>query len=218
MKRRVFSTHLLKQTTSGILILSVFLGFAADTSEANAPETLSEGGADISASTEAAVLAPDLETQVTDLEERVRKIQEDEQEILWFARAIRSETERTDEQYLIAWIIRNRVDTGFRGTTYKEVVLSPGQFSGLVNPRDPNYARNRARTYESQDPAWKTALATAKDVYYAGDSERPFAKTVRHFYSPEIVAAPGWARDKSPVHKTTDGTHYVRFAFYEGVE
>ena len=44
-------------------------------------------------------------------------------ETLWLARAIFSETKRVDEQILVAWVIRNRVDTGFRGKRLLRAVL-----------------------------------------------------------------------------------------------
>ena len=39
-------------------------------------------------------------------------------ETLWLARAIFSETKRPEEQILVAWVIRNRVETGYRGNAH----------------------------------------------------------------------------------------------------
>lgn len=47
-----------------------------------------------------------------------------EDEILWLARTIFSETKRPHEQELVAWVVRNRVETGYRGNaTYEAAVL-----------------------------------------------------------------------------------------------
>ena len=47
-------------------------------------------------------------------------------ETLWLARCIYSETKRPAEQELVAWVLRNRVETGYRGqTTYESTVLDP---------------------------------------------------------------------------------------------
>ncbi|MBI5004915.1 MAG: cell wall hydrolase, partial [Candidatus Lloydbacteria bacterium] len=53
----------------------------------------------------------------------------DEKEILWLARGVYSEKKNEEEMRLIAWVIRNRVETKYRGTTYQEVVTSDKQFS-----------------------------------------------------------------------------------------
>ena len=55
-------------------------------------------------------------------------------DVLWLARCIYSETKKAHEQELVAWVIRNRVETGYRGeSTYEGTVLDPYQFSAF-NP------------------------------------------------------------------------------------
>ncbi|WP_243663594.1 cell wall hydrolase [Rhodothermus marinus] len=65
-------------------------------------------------------------------------------ETLWLARVIYSETKRPEEMELVAWVVRNRVETRFRGkATYRDVVLDPFQFSAFIpyNPRRQYYMR-----------------------------------------------------------------------------
>src|SRR3990167_5555288 len=53
-------------------------------------------------------------------------------DILWLARILYSESKVREEQIIIAWVVRNRVESGFRGAqSYKDVAISPAQFSGL---------------------------------------------------------------------------------------
>lgn len=140
-------------------------------------------------------------------------------EILWFARTIFSETKRVEEMRLVGWVIRNRVDTQYRGDgSYEAVVKSKHQFSGL-SPHNKHYEFISNLSYGDPYPAWQNALAIAREIYHAPASARPFPAHVRHFYSPiSVNRTPAW---------TTDGTvHTViadsaddpaRFAFYAGV-
>jgi len=143
----------------------------------------------------------------------------DKEEILWLARIMYSETKRAEEQVLIGWVARNRVETGFQGATYKEVALRSGQFSGL-NTSDQNYRHNISRSFTSEGESWGTALRAAEAIYTAPFALRPFPQTVRHFYSPQsLKVGPGWSADISAVHKVIDNeTGSVRFAFYDGVK
>lgn len=143
----------------------------------------------------------------------------EETEILWLARILYSESKRAHEQKLIAWVVRNRVETNFRGgDTYEEIALQDNQFSGL-HSYDARYEHNISRQYASEGQAWKNALAIAKEVYHAPGSSRPFRQTTRHFYSPQAVTNhPNWIAGKRAVHTITDPhTRQVRFAFYDRV-
>lgn len=138
------------------------------------------------------------------------------EEILWLARILYSETKDVREMNDIAWVVRNRVETNFRGDTYKAVALSSNQFSGL-SKNDAHYKHNISRNYESKNVAWLEALGVARAVYNAKDWERPFPITVRHFYSPVAVDAPMWV-DSGELHSNViDTKGNVRFAFYDGV-
>ena len=69
------------------------------------------------------------------LTERMNRLNPLEQdEVLWLARCVYSESNLKHEQKVIAWVVRNRVDTEYRGTSYREVVLEPLQFSVFNTP------------------------------------------------------------------------------------
>lgn len=142
----------------------------------------------------------------------------DKREILWLARIIYSETKRSEEQKLVGWVVRNRVDTGYTGHTYEDVAKHSSQFSGL-HPGDPRYEHNMSRWYSSSGASWESALAIAKEVYFADPSSRPFNKLTRHFYSPMAVSNdPGWVHGQKAVRVVKDPyTNQTRFAFYSRI-
>jgi hypothetical protein len=150
-------------------------------------------------------------------EEKIQSA-EDREDILWLARAVYSETKIKEEQLLIAWVIRNRLESESYGDTYRSVVLARGQFSGL-NPTDSQYYINIVRSYGEDGPGWNSALAVAKAVYYADNTLRPFSKTVQHFYSPRSTSTvPDWAADQSASHIVRDAeSESIRFAFYDNI-
>lgn len=124
------------------------------------------------------------------------------EDVLWLARAIYSETKRPDEQELVAWVVRNRVETNYRGaTTYKEVVLDPWQFSAF-NRNSPKRNHYMRLNEHSRARGWATAVAIAYDVIHAPAYERPFSIKTRHFYSERSMVGrrhPDWARGQRPV-------------------
>lgn len=142
----------------------------------------------------------------------------DKREILWLARIMYSETKRADEQRLIGWVVRNRVDTGYTGRTYEDVAKHSNQFSGL-QPYDARYEHNISRWRSSPGKSWEAALQIAKEVYFADSSERPIALTTRHFYSPNAVAkTPVWAQNRQAAELVKDPqTKRVRFALYDKI-
>jgi hypothetical protein len=139
-------------------------------------------------------------------------------EILWLARILYSETKISKEMELVAWVVKNRVESKYTGSTYEEVAKSKYQFSGL-NDFDKQYKKNISMNYGDRNPAWKNALDIANEVYYADDSKRPFPSSVKHFYSPvSVYKKPNWALGKNPYYVTRLNSGYpVRFAFYNGV-
>ncbi len=140
------------------------------------------------------------------------------EEMLWFARTLYSESKVPEEQLLVAWVIRNRVESEQYPDTYKETVLQRGQFSGL-HPSDKQYRINVSFTFEHTGPGWDSAVEIAHAVYTAPGILRPFPKTVRHFYSPQSVTVhPSWAVNEKPVHtiRNTE-TEQIRFAFYDSI-
>ena len=150
------------------------------------------------------------------------QLPDEQDEILWLARAIFSETKKREsgEMAMVAWVIRNRVDANHKGMTYKEVVLAPHQFSGL-NSFDKQYRINVALDYDYglENKAWRDALEVARGVYGASSFVRPFPKTVLHFYSPHTVAEPSWAKDQKPIYTIlNDEKNLTRFAFYDNIK
>lgn len=157
--------------------------------------------------------------KVEETEPSTKIINSDKEEILWLARVIFSETKDKDEMNLIGWVVRNRVDEGYRGKTYKEVALSDSQFSGL-DDRDAQYHININMGYDSTNKKWLEAVEVATAVYTASGDKRPFSKDVKHFYSPSSVSkTPNWTNDGN-LHREIrrDDEPLPRFAFYSGVK
>ncbi len=141
------------------------------------------------------------------------------EDVLWLARCIYSETKRPDEQELVAWVVRNRVETGYRGLgSYRDAVLDPWQFSAF-NTNSPKRRYYSALDFDSKAKGWQTALFIAYDVLHAPTYERPFAKTTRHFYSERSMRGalkPAWTGGRRPVSLDRD-IDPKRFRFYSGV-
>ena len=140
--------------------------------------------------------------------------------MLWLARCIYSETKRPHEQELVAWVIRNRVETEYRGqNTYEGVVLDPYQFSAF-NPGDPKRRLYTSLTPESDSRSFHSALEVAHNVYHARPSTRPFSRKTRHFYSERSMVgrrAPVWSAGHRPVRLDSGRVDPRRFRFYKGV-
>ena len=142
---------------------------------------------------------------------------------LWLARAIYSETKLPHEQELVAWVVRNRVETAYRGRrSYRAVVLDPYQFSAF-NPGAPKRALYTRLQPEAPRPRWRQALWVARYVRHAdGAAYRPFSVETRHFYSERSMrgrAAPGWA-DRAGFVAPDPGRYAVderRFRFFEQI-
>ena len=141
-------------------------------------------------------------------------------DVLWMARCAYSETKRADEQRLVAWVIRNRVETGYRGQrSYETVVTDPYQFSAF-NPGNPKRVLYSSLTPTSDAAGWRQALEAAHAVYYSDASERPFSDRTRHFYSERSMPgrrAPRWASGHQPVQPVGFRVDPSRFRFYAGV-
>ncbi len=144
-----------------------------------------------------------------------------DEETLWLARCIYSETKQPVEQELVAWVIRNRVETGFRGErTFKSVVLDPYQFSAFIA------GSRTARFYSGLDvntqrAGWQRALAIAHHVRTSDEVRRPFSQETRHFYSERSMVGakhPAWSEGQQPVAvNRRDEIDPERFRFFERV-
>jgi hypothetical protein len=141
-------------------------------------------------------------------------------DVLWLARCIYSETKRDHEQELVAWVVRNRVETGYRGqSTYEGTVLDPYQFSAF-NPGSSKRRLYTTLTPTSNSASFLSALEVAHKVYYAPASKRPFPKTTRHFYSERSMRGgrtPTWAEGERPVTPVKHRVDPKRFRFYSGL-
>jgi hypothetical protein len=141
-------------------------------------------------------------------------------DVLWLARGIYSETKKAHEQELVAWVIRNRVETEYRGEdTYEGVVLDPYQFSAF-NPGSPKRRLHTSLSPLSDSPSFRQALEVAHKVYHARPSERPFSRKTRHFYSERSMVgrrAPNWSEGQRPVRPAGFTVDPRRFRFYAGV-
>lgn len=141
-------------------------------------------------------------------------------EVLWLARCIYSESDRPEEQRLVAWVVRNRVETQYRGDTYREVVLEAKQFSAFNAP-SPRRDHILSLQPDTPLPAWREALRIALDVYLAPSGDRPFAVETRHFYSPVSMVGrsqPTWADDAAPLSSQRLGVDPNRFQFFAGID
>ena len=139
---------------------------------------------------------------------------------LWLARCIYSETKRPKEQELVAWVVRNRVETNYRGNdSYREAVLDPYQFSAF-NPGSRKRAHYASLNPSSQEPGWQKALFIAHQVKKAPAGQRPFPKDTRHFFSERSMLGgrhPNWAARGTKVTPDRYKIDEDRFRFYEDV-
>lgn len=139
---------------------------------------------------------------------------------VWLARCIYSESGRRHEQELVAWVVRNRVETRYRGrSTYRSVITDPYQFSAFNRgslSRDFLVSLDSAVT----DRGWRQALAVAKKVILAPPQLRPFPVTVRHFYSERSLGdaqIPAWSLEIKPFEIERFEVDERRFRFFDGV-
>ena len=142
-------------------------------------------------------------------------------ETLWLARCIYSETNRPEEQELIAWVVRNRVERGYRNKhSYRAVVLDPFQFSAF-NEDSPKSDMYKTLSVEHDIKGWTRALAIAYYVRHARTHYRPFSENTLHFYSEQSMVGrimPDWARGAIPVDTPERyNLDEKRFRFYEGI-
>lgn len=140
--------------------------------------------------------------------------------MLWLARCIFTESSEGHEQELVAWVVRNRVETGYRGrTSYRRVVLDPFQFSAFnTNALNRSYYMTLDESHRS--PGWRQALDVARTVLLADAEDRPFPLTTRHFYSERSMVdavQPDWSVEQTPISLAHHRVDERRFRFFDGV-
>ena len=143
-------------------------------------------------------------------------------ETLWLARVMFSETKRPEEQELVAWTVRNRVETRYRGSyTYEAAAQAPFQFTAL-SPGSWTLPYFLGLTTDSEVPGWQRTLALAYYVRHADASLRPFPVTTRHFFSERSLARPDslpeWSIGQPIViPQRPIQLDHERFRFYAGI-
>ena len=160
-------------------------------------------------------------TSFDTLKDRLNRLDPLEQdEVMWLARCVYSESNLKHEQEIVAWVVRNRVDTGYRGSSYREVVLEPLQFSAFNTP-SPRRTHILSLNARSTSKAWLQALEVSFDVYEADPLNRPISAETRHFYSPVSMAGgktPPWAKKATPLDMSDADIDPNRFLFYEEID
>lgn len=140
------------------------------------------------------------------------------EEITWVGRALYSETRRTREMRYIAWVIRNRYEEGFRGNTYRDVIMHPKQFSAFNrgNPKRSYYLSLKPK-HAAYNDRWHRALQIAKAVLNSPMDRNPFPKNTFHFYSERSMDGrnhPNWRWRLQQVR--VESIDETRFRFFKG--
>jgi spore germination cell wall hydrolase CwlJ-like protein len=192
-------------------------GFAVSSIETDEEASTSDVDLVNEASTTVAVL------NLTAAQERARLLADSDalyRATMWLARCIYSESYLEHEQELVAWVVRNRVETRYRGKSkYRSVITDPYQFSAF---NDQSITRELLVSMDSTftGDGWLQAVAVARKVILADPSSRPFPVTVRHFYSEQSLGGaevPEWATQTEPVEIDDFKIDEKRFRFYNGV-
>ena len=227
----MFKKYLPGYLLSAMLLL--FIGLGLVHSSPSSGKALSSAFLNVTENADPIITLEDIEESESRFEALVHAIRTDpykirplppdriDTETLWLARCIYSETKRADEMELVAWVVRNRVETEYRGRgTYRDVVLDPYQFSAF-NPNG-----GKRWYYAKLDPSteirgWQRALAIAYGVRQAATDYRPFSIKTRHFYSERSMVGqpyPEWALGKTPVMPHRDfALDERRFRFFSDV-
>jgi hypothetical protein len=143
-----------------------------------------------------------------------------DEDVLWLARCAYSETKRPHEQRLVAWVVRNRVETRYRGArTVRDAVLAPYQFSAF-NPASPKRAHYLGLQPLDEAPGWQRAQIIAREVLASPSEARPFPLATRHFYSEQSMVgrrSPAWSHGRRAVQPEGAPVEPRRFRFFSGV-
>lgn len=142
----------------------------------------------------------------------------------WVGLCCITESNQPHEWPYIAWVIRNRLDSGKYKHSYEQVVLQSYQFSAFnkwIGQPDPLVVfRMVARGYHWIEYLFH-ACDAAKMVIEAPRSSEPFPITVRHYYSPRSMrplgSKPAWEKEASRLF-TPEGVSPERFIFADNVK
>jgi len=111
--------------------------------------------------------------------------------LLHLAKTIYGEArgENIETMFTVGWVIRNRLQSGKHGKTYKDVVLQPKQFS-CWNKGDPNYKRIKGTI---KGRLWEVCIGVAIVVMQLSERHNPISG-VRHYYDKSLDSNPPyWA-------------------------
>lgn len=113
--------------------------------------------------------------------------------LLHLAKTIYGEArgESIETMFAVGWVIRNRLQSGRHGKTYKDVVLQPKQFS-CWNKSDPNYKVIKGVI---KTRLWEVCIAAAIIVIQSAEKQNP-VMGVCHYYDKSLDSNPPyWADD-----------------------
>jgi hypothetical protein len=181
---------------------------------------VSNSGAALTIEANAIHKLPRMLTYEEQLDETLAPLGLNAKDVLFVARTLTSESDRADEQRMVAWTIRNRVESRFRGdSTYTQVVLAPQQFSGWFISR----ARDRmlALTWSTRNRSdWDEAIEITLAVMRAPRELNPIPN-INHYYSPVSMipkgAEPFWAKNELP-EVIIPGQGFDRFRFFSEID
>lgn len=145
----------------------------------------------------------------------------------WLALCLCTESNRPEEWPCIAQVIENRLKSGRWGSTLRDVILSPMQFSAFndVSRKLSSMTYTVAwNSVASGQPRLLLVVAARGDWFKAWTGTIPaesgISPATTHYYSPvSMVPAgrkPAWAASASRLY-TPDGIDPQRFIFAEGV-
>ncbi len=225
-----------KKHTTGLLLFTLLLTFIGvvviggdgmvERASATAVASVDAGVESETAAEESSEVAESEQHMIHDVLQNPRRVkplppEKLDSETLWLARVIYSETKRPEEMELVAWVVRNRVETGYRGkSSYQSAVLDPYQFSAF-NPGGRKRAHYSSLTHDSKARGFESAVSIAYSVRHADSNYRPFSINTRHFYSEQSMVGvrhPAWANGGRKVTPQRPfDVEERRFRFFENV-
>ena len=113
--------------------------------------------------------------------------------LLYLAKTIYGEArgENVETMLVVGWVIRNRLCVKRHGSTYKDVVLQPKQFS-CWNKDDPNYKKIKGII---KGRLWEVCIGVAIVVMQSMERHNPIPN-VRHYYDKSLDSNPPyWAEE-----------------------
>ncbi len=136
-------------------------------------------------------------------------------DVMWLSRVLYTETNRPLEMYYVAHVVKNRVETCYRGEcTYKNVVLDPYQFSAFNPNRNSRWHYMNLNDQTAKDlGAWIAAKQVALDVYM---EDRDPTNGATYFFSQVSMPDhrfPHWAHSRQQVDIPV--VNEFRFRFYK---